>query len=144
MDTFKSSRNLSDMHPRLMQLFMAFKRGMDDAKIEFIVTATYRNDADQNAAYKQGRGAPGAIVTNAKSGESPHNVTFPSGKPCACAFDIVIMSNGKPDWNVNNPAWKKAGKIGKEIGLEWAGDWTTFKEYPHFQLPNWKDYKCRT
>mgnify|MGYP003338216528 CR=1 FL=1 len=23
--------------------------------------------------------------------------------------------------------------IGKKFGLEWAGDWKTFKEYPHFQ-----------
>jgi peptidoglycan L-alanyl-D-glutamate endopeptidase CwlK len=25
------------------------------------------------------------------------------------------------------------------IQLEWGGDWKTFKDGPHFQLP-WKDY----
>lgn len=26
-----------------------------------------------------------------------------------------------------------------DIPLEWGGDWTTFKDGPHFQLP-WRDY----
>ncbi|EGF93763.1 M15C subfamily peptidase [Asticcacaulis biprosthecium C19] len=25
------------------------------------------------------------------------------------------------------------GAIGKAQGLEWAGDWRRFREYPHFQ-----------
>ena len=25
------------------------------------------------------------------------------------------------------------------IPLEWGGDWTSFKDGPHFQLP-WRDY----
>jgi peptidoglycan L-alanyl-D-glutamate endopeptidase CwlK len=25
------------------------------------------------------------------------------------------------------------GKIGESCGLEWAGNWKTFKEFPHFQ-----------
>jgi peptidoglycan L-alanyl-D-glutamate endopeptidase CwlK len=29
--------------------------------------------------------------------------------------------------------WQRIGKTGKEAGLEWAGDWKRFKEYPHFQ-----------
>ena len=39
--------------------------------------------------------------------------------------------------------------MGKEIGLEWGGDWRTPVDKPHFQLPYWgstteklkKDYK---
>jgi peptidoglycan L-alanyl-D-glutamate endopeptidase CwlK len=30
------------------------------------------------------------------------------------------------------------GKIGKDLGLEWGGDWKTMKDLPHFQLrPQW-------
>ena len=33
--------------------------------------------------------------------------------------------------------FEKVGKIGQEIGLEWGGSWKSFKDLPHFQLPNW-------
>ena len=29
--------------------------------------------------------------------------------------------------------WKKVGNVGKLVGLEWAGEWKKFKEFPHFQ-----------
>ena len=35
-------------------------------------------------------------------------------------------------WN-DLRTFKRLGQIGKSIGLEWAGDWVTFREYPHFQ-----------
>lgn len=142
MDTFKSSRNPRDLHPRLLALYAQFETKMHEKGIEFIVTCTYRNNDDQNALWAQGRTKQGAIVTNCRGGQSAHNMTASDGKPAACAFDIVILTNGKPDWNVNNPNWKKAGQIGKSLGLEWAGEWKTFKEFPHFQLPNWSEQKC--
>jgi peptidoglycan L-alanyl-D-glutamate endopeptidase CwlK len=46
---------------------------------------------------------------------------------------VVALVNGKPIWNKKDPIWQKIGEIGKSCGLEWAGDWVTFKEYPHFQ-----------
>jgi peptidoglycan LD-endopeptidase CwlK len=49
------------------------------------------------------------------------------------AFDVVPLNAGKPIWNVSDPVWKDVGQIGKGCGLEWAGDWKTFKEYAHFQ-----------
>jgi peptidoglycan L-alanyl-D-glutamate endopeptidase CwlK len=132
---FKTSRNIGDLDPRLQSLFVRFDIAMKEQHIDYIVTCTYRNDADQQALYDQGRKNPGKIVTNAKPGESMHNKTDSAGKPAALAFDIAILENGKIDWNASNPKWTKAGNIGKLIGLEWAGDWKSFKEYPHFQLP---------
>ena len=49
------------------------------------------------------------------------------------AYDVVPLINGKPCWDIKNPVWLKVGELGKKNGLEWAGDWKTFKEYPHFQ-----------
>jgi peptidoglycan L-alanyl-D-glutamate endopeptidase CwlK len=43
------------------------------------------------------------------------------------------MKNGKPIWNAKDPVWQEIGKLGKAAGLEWAGDWVRFKEFPHFQ-----------
>lgn len=132
---YQSSRNVTALHPRLRSLFILFDSAMREAGIDYIVTATYRNNADQDALYAMGRTKKGAIVTNARGGESRHNCVDLNGAPASQAFDIVIMANGKCDWNIKNPNWRKAGAIGKSIGLEWAGDWVSFKEYPHFQLP---------
>lgn len=130
-----SSRNINDLSPRLRALFVRFDSAMRKAGIDYIVTCTYRNDADQQAAYDQGRTKQGRVITNARPGQSMHNHTDLNGDPSSNAFDIVIMKNGKPDWDTDNPNWKSAGKIGVSVGLEWAGNWKTFREYPHFQLP---------
>lgn len=132
---YPSSRRPLDMSPRLQSAHAKFDIAMRAAGIDYILTCTYRSDDEQDKLYAQGRTTPGGIVTNARAGESKHNTVDRDGKPASQAFDIVIMKNGKPDWNVKNPDWKKAGMIGKSCGLEWAGDWKSFKEFPHFQLP---------
>lgn len=131
---YPSSRNTKDLHPRLQAIFVRFDIAMHKAGIDYIVTCTYRNGIDQDALYAQGRTAPGKMVTNARAGESRHNHVGADFKPAALAFDICIMNHGKCDWDIANPNWKNAGKIGKSVGLEWAGDWQSFKEYPHFQI----------
>lgn len=132
--TFRSSREISTLHPRLRSLFLQFDMKMREAGIDYIVTCAYRNNYDQDQLYAQGRTKVGARVTNARAGQSLHNSVDTAGNPASRAFDIVIMKNGKPDWDVKNPNWLRAGKIGESVGLEWAGRWTSFKEYPHFQL----------
>ena len=93
--------------------------------IDLLVTSTYRDNASQDALYAQGRTAPGRIVTNARSGQSYHNYR--------CAVDVVPIRNGKAIWDVKDPVWQRIGTLGKAAGLEWAGDWKRFKEFPHFQ-----------
>ena len=46
------------------------------------------------------------------------------------------LRNGKPVWGTtgeDGKLWKRIGATGKSVGLEWAGDWVSMKEYPHFQ-----------
>jgi peptidoglycan L-alanyl-D-glutamate endopeptidase CwlK len=119
----------------MQELYKKFDAGMKLAEIDYIVTCTYRDNGEQQKLYDQGRTTKGSIVTNAKPGQSKHNCVGKDGKPASQAFDICIMKNGKLDWDVKNPDWQKAGKIGREVGLEWAGDWRSFKEFPHFQQP---------
>lgn len=119
-----NSRRLEDLLPAVQakaEKMIAAARAED---IDLIVTSTYRDHASQNALYAQGRTKPGKIVTNAKGGQSWHQYRV--------AFDVVPVRNGKAIWN-DAPLWKRIGAIGKKFGLEWAGDWKTFKEYPHFQ-----------
>lgn len=120
-----NSRSLDDLIPEAKQRVEAFINACKAEGIDLLITSTYRDLESQNALYAQGRTAPGRIVTNAKGGQSFHNYR--------CAVDVVPLINGKPNWDVSDPVWKKLGKLGKDSGLEWAGDWVSFKETAHFQ-----------
>jgi peptidoglycan L-alanyl-D-glutamate endopeptidase CwlK len=120
-----ASRSIDDLLPVVkekVKKFVALCKGDD---IELLITSTYRDNESQNALYAQGRTEPGKIVTNAKGGQSFHNYR--------CAVDVVPLVNGKPDWDGTHPIWAKTGNYGKLAGLEWAGEWTRFKELAHFQ-----------
>ncbi len=59
------------------------------------------------------------------------------------AVDLVayVGSSVRWDWPLYDKiaiAMKKAAMV-ENVPIEWGGDWTTFKDGPHFQLP-WKDY----
>jgi len=119
-----NSRSLDDLAPPAKQLAEAFIAAAKAEGIDLLVTSTYRDSESQDALYAQGRTTPGNIVTRAKAGQSWHN--------WRCALDVVPLVNGKAIWD-DQALWKQVGEIGKSCGLEWAGDWVTFKEFPHFQ-----------
>lgn len=120
-----NSRSLDDLIPPARVRVQAFLDAAKAAGVDLLVTSTYRDNASQDALYAQGRTKPGKIVTNAKAGQSWHNYR--------CAVDVVPIVAGKPRWDVKDEVWQQVGKLGKAAGLEWAGDWKRFKEYPHFQ-----------
>lgn len=124
-----NSRKLEDLNPVVEEKARDFLALCKAEGIEVIVTSTYRDAESQNALYAQGRTAPGKKVTNAKAGQSWHNWRV--------AFDVVPLRNGKPVWGTTGEdlkLWRRIGAIGKSCGLEWAGDWRTFREFPHFQF----------
>lgn len=132
-----SSRKLTDLHPQMQPMVTRFLANARAAGIDLLVTCTYRSNEEQAALYAIGRTKPGRIVTNAKPGRSTHNNAL-NGKPAALAVDVVPLRDGKPVWSASDPVWKRVGEIGEKVGLEWAGRWTTFREYPHFQHPQAK------
>ena len=119
-----NSRSLDDLIPPAKQRVLSFIEAAKAKNIDLLVTSTYRDKESQAALFAQGRTLPGKVVTNARPGESYHN--------WRCAVDVVPLVNGKAVWN-DNTLWLKIGIIGESCGLEWAGRWRTFKEYPHFQ-----------
>lgn len=124
-----NSRRIEDLLPQVQPLANAFIEKCKAEGIELLITSTYRDKESQAALFAQGRTAPGKIVTNARAGQSFHNYRV--------AFDVVPLRNGKPVWGTANEdavLWKKIGAIGIQCGLEWAGNWRTFKEFPHFQF----------
>lgn len=116
-----ASRNPEDLIPAMQKLYAIFKDEMDEAGIDFILTCTYRSQKEQDELYAQGRTKPGKKVTWTKN--SQHNVRR--------AFDIAVFKNGKITWNTND--YLKPGEIGRNVGLQWGGDWKKTKDYPHFE-----------
>lgn len=123
-----SSRRLEDLHPAVKVRAERLLRLCADEGIDLLITSTFRDDESQNALYAQGRTAPGRIVTNARAGQSYHNHRV--------AFDVVPLRAGKPVWGTTGAdlaLWQRVGELGEQAGLEWAGRWKRFREFPHFQ-----------
>lgn len=120
----QDSRSLDDLLPKVKAMAEAFIAACKKVGIDILVTCTYRSPETQAELYAQGRTKPGAIVTNARPGESYHNYRL--------AFDVVPIVSGKCDWN--SKRWPEIGRIGEDCGLEWAGRWSgKLKETAHFQ-----------
>ena len=120
-----SSRSIDDLLPLVKERAEKFLEDCRHQGIDLLVTSTYRDAESQNLLYAQGRTSGGRIVTRAKGGESFHNYR--------CALDVVPLVNGKPDWDGTHDIWGRVGAIGKANGLDWAGDWKSFRELAHFQ-----------
>ena len=118
------SRNIADLHPCLARGANELIRRMLAFNYHVGISSTYRDNEKQNELYAQGRTAPGNIVTNAKGGQSIHNYRL--------AFDIFQNVKGK-EWN-DNAFWALAGKIWREMGGTWGGDWQGFVDKPHFEF----------
>lgn len=88
-----------------------------------------RSWAQQAALYAQGRTKPGRICTNAKPGSSWHNYGL--------AIDLGIFRNGRyldeTQPKIADRIYKRLADIAESNGIEWAGNWKSFSESPHFQ-----------
>ncbi len=93
------------------------------------IAQAYRTFAEQNALYAQGRTKPGAIVTNARGGQSNHNY--------GVAVDIFVYPGTFAKAEFLQPSDARMKKIVaamKRRGMKWGGDWSGFPDYPHFEL----------
>lgn len=128
------SRRIEDLHPDLQPICREFIERALRARVNPLITCTWRSNEEQEELYAQGRTAPGRIVTRARAGQSAHNFTI-NGRPAAKAFDVVPIVLGKAMWDPRHPAWQVLGEIGMELRLNWYGrPGAPFKEFPHFEL----------
>lgn len=97
----------------------------------YVMISGTRTYAEQDALYAKGRTAPGSKVTNAKGGYSNHNFGI--------AGDFGVFSGSSYLDNTNAAL---ASKIHKAVAawvkanlpqIEWGGDWTSFRDEPHYQ-----------
>ncbi|ARJ78011.1 TPA: M15 family metallopeptidase [Listeria monocytogenes] len=120
--------NVSGMNKSVADKTRNVIKKMAKKGIYLCVAQGYRSSAEQNALYAQGRTKPGAVVTNAKGGQSNHNY--------GVAVDLCLYtSDGKNViWESTTSRWKTVVSAMKAEGFEWGGDWKSFKDYPHFEL----------
>ena len=126
-----ASRSLDDLAAPVRAAALAMLAKCQAVGIDLLIYCTLRSNAEQNTLYAQGRTMPGAIVTNARAGQSMHN---PDNTGKAWAFDAVPRVAGKAAWN-DAALVRRMGEIGEACGLQWAGRWRgALRESVHFQL----------
>jgi hypothetical protein len=127
----RSEGTLALVNPTLANLVRAAQDALTPQNIFMCVYNGLRTAAQQNALYAQGRTDPGQVVTKAQAGQSNHNYGL--------AVDIVPYVSGQSgalNWTVNSPQFQAMVTALKAQGLVYGGDWKTFPDNDHFQLPN--------
>ncbi len=161
-----ASRDLNDLQPDVADKARRLLQRCADEGLDLLVYCTLRPVAEQARLYRQGRPLRqierkaeelrrrwrrpdladllmdvgpqyGARVTYAGPGQSMHNYGL--------ALDAVPLRGGKAVWSARLPEdkalWERYGALAEEVGLEWAGRWTRFREFPHVQRPGaaWRE-----
>ena len=131
----RSEAVLADVDSALADKVRAAANQLASLGTYLLVVSGLRTAAEQDALCAQGRnGAPGHVVTNAKAGYSMHNYGL--------AVDVVPYLSGKSgqlNWDSNTPQFKAMVDALKAQGLVWGGDWKTFPDSDHFQMPGIPD-----
>lgn len=123
-----SKARLIGVHPDLVRMV---DRAIMLTTIDFTVLEGARTKARQTKLL-----AAGASMTM----NSRH---IPGRDGLAHAVDLGAFVAGQVRWDW--PLYSKIADAMKlaakelDIPIEWGGDWKTFKDGPHFQLP-WKEY----
>jgi len=124
----RSEVKIATLLPEVQAYARALVFKAASAGITIKILGGLRTFAEQDALHAQGRSTPGTIVTQARGGQSNHNFGI--------AFDIGVFEGSK--YLGESPKYNAVGVLGVDLGLEWGGNWKTFKDAPHFQLrPAW-------
>jgi peptidoglycan L-alanyl-D-glutamate endopeptidase CwlK len=119
----RSLKRLAGVHPDLIKVI---NRAAEITTVPFVVTEGLRSVQRQQQLV-----AAGASKTMKSRHLDGH------------AVDLACTVNGKVRWDW--PLYDNLAHIVKQasqdvgVPIEWGGDWTSFKDGPHYQLP-WKDY----
>ena len=119
----RSRQRLQGVHPDLVRVV---ERAIQLTPIDFTVVEGLRT-ADRQQQLKEA-GASRTLRSRHLTGH---------------AIDLGVLVDGEVrwDWPLYHKiaAAMKAAATELKVPLEWGGDWRTFKDGPHFQLP-WKKY----
>lgn len=116
----RSLMNLRGVNPDLV---MIVKRAIQISEIDFTVVEGLRTVSRQKELFRQG-------ATHTMRSRHIHGF----------AVDIAPYVGGKIRWDwplfykLADAMKRAAAEVG--VAVEWGGDWTTFKDGPHWQLPH--------
>ena len=128
-------KKIDSLLPSFKPKVMVLLHELELQGITCVVTSARRTLAEQNKIYQQGRTTPGAIVSNARGGESAHNF--------GSAVDICpLNSAGELWWDCPDDIWHVIALTATKNGLEAGYDWAKFRDAPHVQDPHWKDQQA--
>jgi peptidoglycan L-alanyl-D-glutamate endopeptidase CwlK len=124
----RSLNTINTLLPQVRPYALALIHKAKDNGIQLKIISGLRTYEEQNTLFAKGRTSDGSIVTRAKGGYSNHNFGI--------AFDVGIFENGT--YLGSSPKYKAVGVLAKDLGLDWGGNWKSFKDESHFQLrPSW-------
>lgn len=115
----RSESNLEGVHPGLTQIA---RRALELSPIDFGITEGLRSYTRQTQLFKSGK-----------------SQTLNSRHLTGHAIDIIAYPTLSGSWDFSDYeliaiAFKQAARE-LNISVEWGGDWTSFKDGVHFQLP---------
>jgi len=114
---------IKQLHPDIRKQTADFIRDARSRGYNIKITATYRTFPEQDQMRRRG-------VSKARGGQSYHNYGI--------AFDVVENpQRGIPfgfDERYPKKRWHDIGRMGKEHGFEWGGEFRGFFDGPHFQI----------
>lgn len=119
----RTEKNIATLVPKAQAQARLFVQAVLDSGITIKIIDGSRSFRAQDILH---RDHPEA--TRARGGYSNHNFGI--------AWDIGIFDNNR--YVPESPRYKAIGKIGRDLGLEWGGDWTSFVDEPHFQCKTGK------
>jgi len=126
-----SKSKLKGVHPDLVRVVSRCAKDWTDKQFTFGLTCGVRTLEEQKVLVKKGA---------SKTLKSRH---IPAPNGYSHAVDVVAFIDGKVrwDWPLYDKIAKamKAAAKAEKVPIEWGGDWVSFKDGPHFQLP-WATY----
>jgi len=160
--------NINDLVLPAQKVFHDFEQEMNKANVLFKVTCIKRTIDEQAALYAQHRQSVLAVNRlRAKAGmssisdrENLKTVTwtmksrhlpiakgsefakmFPEWVGMCLAWDIVIMNDKTPQWEIKVdvdkdmiPDYEEAARIGEKLGLVVGARWRDKPDYPHYEF----------
>ena len=134
MRTKRTIENLGSLNKKALAKLEPFvtaaELAMEKHGVKVEVISGLRSWAAQAALFAQGRTKPGRIVTKARPGSSWHNYGL--------AIDLGLFSNGvyldEAEPKRADRLYQEIGTIASRMDVEWAGNWKSFPEGPHFQV----------
>ena len=121
--------DLEKLYPPFLEKVRVMLAALESSGASYFAVSGFRSYPEQEVLYNHGRKTPGAIVTQAHAGESPHNF----GLAVDFTRDGYLDRAGlQPDFRPER--YSELGLAAATHGLEWGGKWR-WPDRPHIQWP---------